>query len=98
MPGLSGLEFCKEFRQILRDDYRYFILLNSKSDKDEVALGLDAGADDFLTKPVNAAELRARISAGARILRMERKLPRKTALSKRRWMNCRRFMICWPVT
>lgn len=82
MPGLSGLEFCKEFRLMSRDHYGYFILLTSKSDKDEVALGLDAGADDFLTKPVNAAELRARISAGARILRMERELIEKNRLIK----------------
>ena len=82
MPGLSGLEFCKEFRQMPRDHYGYFILFTSKSDKDEMALGLDAGADGFLTKPVNAAELRARISAGARILRMERELTEKNRLIK----------------
>ncbi len=74
MPGMTGLEFCRLFRDMARDSYGYFILLTSKSDKDEVAIGLDAGADDFLTKPVNAAELRARIAAGARILQMEREL------------------------
>ena len=82
MPGLSGLEFCRAFRQMPRDTYGYFILLTSKSDKTEVALGLDAGADDFLTKPVNAAELRARIAAGARILQMERELTEKNRLVK----------------
>jgi sigma-B regulation protein RsbU (phosphoserine phosphatase) len=82
MPGLSGLEFCRRFREMPRESYGYFILLTSKSDKDEVALGLDAGADDFLTKPVNAAELRARISAGARILRMQRELTEKNRLIK----------------
>jgi sigma-B regulation protein RsbU (phosphoserine phosphatase) len=82
MPGLSGLEFCRAFRQMPRDTYAYFILLTSKSDKTEVALGLDAGADDFLTKPVNAAELRARIAAGARILQMERELTEKNRLVK----------------
>lgn len=80
MPGMSGLEFCQKFREMTREHYGYFILLTSKSDKEEVALGLDAGADDFLTKPVNAAELRARISAGARILRMERELVEKNRL------------------
>ena len=80
MPGMTGLEFCRAFRDMPRDAYGYFILLTSKSDKDEVALGLDAGADDFLTKPVNAAELRARITAGARILRMERELTEKNRL------------------
>lgn len=82
MPGLNGLEFCREFRQMPRDGYGYFILLTSKSDKEEVALGLDAGADDFLTKPVNAAELRARIAAGERILRMQRELSDKNRLIK----------------
>jgi sigma-B regulation protein RsbU (phosphoserine phosphatase) len=80
MPGLSGPDFCRAFRGMSRDSYGYFILLTSKSDKSEVALGLDAGADDFLTKPVNAAELRARIAAGARILRMERELTEKNRL------------------
>ncbi|SLN43222.1 Transcriptional regulatory protein YycF [Roseovarius litorisediminis] len=82
MPGMNGLEFCREFRRMTREKYGYFILLTSKSEKDEVAHGLDAGADDFLTKPVNGAELRARISAGDRILRMERELTEKNRLIK----------------
>ena len=77
MPGMDGLEFCRAFRRLARDGYGYFILLTSKSGKEEIALGLDAGADDFLTKPVDAAELRARISAGGRILRMQRELSEK---------------------
>ncbi len=74
MPGMDGLEFCRAFRALSVGDYGYFILLTSKSEKNEVAQGLDAGADDFLTKPVNPDELRARISAGARILGMQREL------------------------
>lgn len=77
MPGLSGPEFCREFRSLSRESYGYFILLTSKSEKNDIANGLDAGADDFLTKPINAAELRARITAGDRILRMERELTEK---------------------
>ena len=77
MPGMNGLEFCKQFRKLKRDSYGYFILLTSKSEKDEVAHGLDIGADDFLTKPVNASELRARIRAGERIQQMERELTEK---------------------
>lgn len=80
MPGMDGLEFCSAFRQLPTDRYGYFILLTSKSEKNEVARGLDAGADDFLTKPVNAHELRARITAGERILRMERELTEKNRL------------------
>lgn len=80
MPGMNGLEFCSAFRQLPTDRYGYFILLTSKSEKNEVARGLDAGADDFLKKPVNAHELRARITAGERILRMERELTEKNRL------------------
>ena len=80
MPGMNGLDFCSEFRRLQRDNYGYFILLTSKSDKADIASGLDAGADDFLTKPVNADELRARIMAGDRILRMERELNDKNRL------------------
>ncbi len=82
MPGMSGPEFCREFRELSRDTYGYFILLTSKSEKNDIARGLDAGADDFLTKPINAAELRARIAAGERILRMERELTEKNRLVK----------------
>ena len=74
MPGMSGLEFCQSFRLMSGDNYAYFILLTSNSEKNDVAQGLDAGADDFLTKPVNPGELRARISAGARIVGMQREL------------------------
>lgn len=77
MPGMSGLEFCRAFRELSTENYGYFILLTSKSEKTEVAQGFDAGADDFLTKPVNGYELRARISAAERILRMERELTDK---------------------
>nr|WP_300057235.1 SpoIIE family protein phosphatase [uncultured Roseobacter sp.] len=77
MPGMSGIEFCKAFREISGEDYSYFILLTSKSEKNDVAEGLDAGADDFLTKPVDGHELRARLTAGQRILEMQRELTLK---------------------
>lgn len=80
MPGMNGLEFCDRFRKLSGDRYGYFILLTSKSDKNDVAFGLEAGADDFLTKPVDADELRARITAGERILRMQRELTRQNTL------------------
>ncbi|WP_264211808.1 PP2C family protein-serine/threonine phosphatase [Leisingera thetidis] len=80
MPGMNGLDFCRAFRARSSEDYAYFILLTSKSEKNEVAEGLDAGADDFLTKPVSSDELRARISAGERILRMQRELSEKNRI------------------
>ncbi len=80
MPGMDGLELCRRFRALPRASYGYFILLTSKTEKDAVTRGLDCGADDFLTKPVNTAELRARMQAGERILSMERELTEKNRL------------------
>jgi phosphoserine phosphatase RsbU/P len=80
MPGMDGLELCRQVRALPHENYIYFILLTSKSEKGAVAQGLDVGADDFLTKPVNSEELLARINAGDRILKMERELSEKNRL------------------
>lgn len=80
MPGMSGLELCQAYRKLRDGRYGYFILLTSKSDKGDIAEGLDVGADDLLVKPFNPAELRARIQAGERILRMERTLTEQNRL------------------
>lgn len=77
MPGLSGVELCKQFRALPRESYGYFILLTSKSEKSEIADGLEAGADDFVPKPVSRDELRARLRAGQRILGMQAELVEK---------------------
>jgi sigma-B regulation protein RsbU (phosphoserine phosphatase) len=77
MPGMSGLQLCAECRALSDENYVYFILLTSKSEKNEVARGLDAGADDFLTKPVNKHELKSRLQAGGRILEMQAELTEK---------------------
>lgn len=80
MPGMSGPEFCQALRARGKDRYVYFILLTSRNDVTDVTRGLEAGADDFLSKPVNTQELRARIAAGERILRMERALTENNRL------------------
>ena len=74
MPGMTGIEFCRALRHANPERYIYFILLTSKTDKGAVAEGLEVGADDFLPKPVDTGELRARIKAGERVLAMERAL------------------------
>jgi sigma-B regulation protein RsbU (phosphoserine phosphatase) len=78
MPGLDGLGFCAGVRAMKSEDYCYFVLLTSKTGKEDVARGLDVGADDFLSKPVSPTEFRARISAGIRIVEMQRELAEKT--------------------
>ncbi|MEP5153143.1 SpoIIE family protein phosphatase [Planktotalea sp.] len=78
MPEMNGLEFCHAFKEMPREGYGYFILLTSKNGKDDVAEGLESGADDFLSKPVNGTELRARLAAGERIIQMQRELISQT--------------------
>lgn len=74
MPEMNGTDLCRALRAAHPDRYIYFILLTSRSDKGAVAEGLEVGADDFLSKPVDTAELRARIKAGDRLLALEREL------------------------
>lgn len=78
MPNMSGPEFCRRLRATGRESYQYVILLTLKSGTSDLSDGLEAGADDFLTKPVNPAELRARLNAGARIVSMQGELVDKT--------------------
>ncbi|MEP2642618.1 SpoIIE family protein phosphatase [Roseobacter sp.] len=91
MPGMSGLDFCKAFRALSDETYSYFILLTSKSETDDIAEGLDAGADDFLTKPVNPPELRARLSAGQRIIEMQQELTLKNRVIKETLVELQRL-------
>jgi predicted signal transduction protein with EAL and GGDEF domain len=74
MPGLNGVEVCREIRRRTEFPYIYVILLTSKTSKVDVVHGLEAGADDYITKPCDAEELKARLRSGERILKLEDKL------------------------
>ena len=74
MPGLTGPDICREIRQRVSTSYSYLVLVTSRNQKLDVIHGFEAGADDYLTKPVNPAELHARLHVGFRILRLEDKL------------------------
>ncbi len=67
MPGMNGLELCCKIRHLTSARYTYFILLTSHESPEYVVRGLEAGADDFITKPYNPAELRMRIKSAERI-------------------------------
>jgi len=73
MPGMDGIELCRRIRSE-QGRYRYLLLLTAKDAKQDVVTGLDAGADDYLTKPFEVEELRARVRAGKRILELQEAL------------------------
>ncbi|MBV9124499.1 MAG: response regulator, partial [Planctomycetes bacterium] len=64
MPGMDGLQVCREVRNLKDRPYVYLILLTAKDRKEDIIEGLEAGADDYLTKPFDAYELKARLNAG----------------------------------
>ncbi|HVB87617.1 MAG TPA: diguanylate cyclase [Candidatus Dormibacteraeota bacterium] len=74
MPGLEGPEVCRRVRQIADRPYTYILLLTARGQKDDLLRGLEAGADDYLTKPFDSQELRARLNVGERILDLQRNL------------------------
>src|ERR1041385_393521 len=77
MPGFSGIELCRKIRARKTSHYPYVLLLTSRDAKEDLVEALDAGADDYLTKPFNASELRARLAVGRRILGLQNELLRK---------------------
>ena len=70
MPGKSGLEVCRELRASRRTAGVYVILLTARNSAADIISGLRAGADDYVTKPVQAEELRARVQLGCRIIEL----------------------------
>jgi two-component system, cell cycle response regulator len=82
MPRMDGLALCRHIRATSRDGYVYVVLLTAKGSQHLVA-GLEAGADDYVTKPVSKAELRARLNTGRRIVQLERSLRAATQRAER---------------
>jgi diguanylate cyclase (GGDEF)-like protein len=74
MPGIDGIELCRRLRAEQRTSYHYILLISGKDDKENIVEGLDAGADDYLTKPFDVGELRARVRAGVRVLSLQHHL------------------------
>jgi DNA-binding response OmpR family regulator len=74
MPGLDGPEVCRRVRELAGDRLLYVLLLTAKGRKEDIVDGLTAGADDYVVKPFDRAELKARIDVGQRILRLQTEL------------------------
>jgi sigma-B regulation protein RsbU (phosphoserine phosphatase) len=77
MPGLDGPEICRRIRNLPGRAHLYVLLLTARSSQADVVAGLDAGADDYIIKPVDPAELRARLQVGARVVALQERLAEK---------------------
>lgn len=82
MPGMDGIELCTRIRSAVRSRYIYLILLTARNFKEDLVVGMNAGADDFIGKPFDWRELKARINAAARIISLERALEEKNSKLK----------------
>ena len=74
MPGLDGVEVCRKVRESGKAPYIYIVMLTIRGEKQEIVAGMDAGADDYLSKPFDHDELRVRLRAGERILALQEEL------------------------
>ncbi len=74
MPGLTGLEICKLVRSRAKEPYTYILLLTARSEIGDVIEGMEAGADDYITKPFEYNELKVRLRAGRRIVELHSEL------------------------
>src|SRR5208282_5360448 len=74
MPGMEGVQVCQKLRETADRKYVYILLLTARTQKEDLLQGLESGADDYLTKPFDAQELRARLRVGQRILDLQESL------------------------
>lgn len=74
MPGMDGIEVCRKIRRRKKYRYTYIIILSAKDRRQDIITGLSSGADDYMIKPINFLELRARLQTGRRIIDLEDKL------------------------
>lgn len=79
MPEMDGLEVCRRIRESENAEYVYVILLTSRDQKEDVVRGLEAGANDYITKPFDHAELRSRIRVGQLVVKLQRDLAAKVS-------------------
>lgn len=74
MPNMDGIELVRKIRSLPKGEYIYIIIMTSKAEKEDMVKGMEAGADDFISKPIDMRELEVRLRAGERIVRLEQKL------------------------
>ena len=97
MPRMDGLEVCKRVRAATERPYIYLVLLTAKSHKEEIAAGLEAGADDYVIKPFDPDELRARLKVGQRVVELERQLANRVTQLEQALTEVRQLKRLLPI-
>ena len=97
MPGVDGLELCRRVRHEPSRAHMYIVLLTSRTSQGDVVAGLEAGADDYLTKPFDPDELRARIHVGRRIVALQSRLTDQVAELQEALANVKQLRGLLPI-
>jgi DNA-binding response OmpR family regulator len=97
MPGVGGIELCAEIRADQKLKSTYVILLTAHDTRDDILHGLDGGADEYLTKPLDWEMLRARLRTGARIANLQRDLAQRVAELQEALANVKRLSGLLPM-
>ena len=97
MPGLDGPEVCRRIRQTPRHAHLYVLLITARNGRADVVAGLDAGADDYLTKPFDFEELRARVHVGLRVLALQERLNERVAELEEAMANIKQLRGLLPI-
>jgi phosphoserine phosphatase RsbU/P len=97
MPGVDGIELCQRIRQAPEHAHMYVLLLTGRDSRVDVVAGLDAGADDYLVKPFDAEELRARVHTGLRIVTLQNRLAEQVAVLQESIANVRQLKGLLPM-
>jgi sigma-B regulation protein RsbU (phosphoserine phosphatase) len=97
MPHLPGPEVCRRVRAVATAERPYLILLTGRGEKADVVAGLDSGADDYLTKPFDREELRARLQAGRRLIELQRSLAERVRELEQALVQVRHLQRLLPI-
>lgn len=97
MPLIDGLEVCRRVRALARSEPTYIIFLTAKHQKDDIASGLDSGANDYVTKPFDRRELRARLDVGERMTKLQRDLAERVHSLEAALEQIRQLQMLLPI-
>jgi phosphoserine phosphatase RsbU/P len=97
MPGIDGIEICRKLRATPGFELMYIILLTSRSEKEDLAMGLTAGANDYISKPFHPIELESRVRVGQRMLNLQRSLTSRIAELEGALAHVRRLQGLLPI-